>query len=174
MVAKPSPAEHAPETTEVVDAGPSPARPPNVLAVFALLPRLRAVMTAEEMESFALMGEYVDLGSEGAEGRLLELRDGTDAAMDTLDRYAAGVLPGPSFGHPLDLPAAQPPRPRMRGVCDRVPRRGPRRRGAGRPARRRSSRVTRAGPDDDPDESHQLGGPRSTATLRRNEAGGGP
>ena len=54
-----------------------------------------------------------------------------------------------------------------------VPRRGPRARGAGRPARRRSSRTSRAGPGDEPpgEPDEQLGGPAVQATTAANGGG---
>lgn len=105
-------------------AGSSPAEKPNILAVIAAYAELRELELAadgpDEMLMFSLMFDYVDLGSEGADARMLELVEGSDAALDALTRLEAGVLPSPSewrrAQHPASrTPAPEPCEPRRRG-----------------------------------------------------------
>ena len=124
-----------------MDAGTSPADRPNVLGVAAAVRKIRGVEAAwapEDMEFFSLMVDYVELGSEGSEARMLELFDGSDTALEALRRLEIGALPSPrppqrrsTRGDWLAWTAIRKP------ALSIMPRRLDRRLGCGRPAARR-------------------------------------
>jgi hypothetical protein len=113
--------------------------------------------------------------------RLVRLADGDPVVLERFIHAAEGALEATKTGADYESPSIPLYSPKVPHIvaqmcraypkhatftCRARPLPRPRRRGAGRPARRRSSRATRAGPDGDPpDEPEQLGGQELEATT---------